>query len=129
MLKATPAGLAEQAAGGGGLPKGNSAKKAAMPKRQQCQKAKSRKTARTARPAGARRRKGKEVGKKESRGIGGGTRVRVAQRGREVSDQNCSQLGLDSEASKAHFRVKPRASSSKHIISTIQAFPSRHCAL
>ena len=41
------------------------------------------------------------MGKKKSRGIGGGTRVRVAQRGREVSDQNCSQLGLGPEASKA----------------------------
>ena len=41
------------------------------------------------------RRDGGELEKKKSRGIGGGTRVRVAQRGREVPDQNCSEnLGL-----------------------------------
>ena len=94
MLKATPAGLAEQAAGGGGSRKGNNPKRQS-PKRQQFRKGKKQKTARTARPAGARlRKRGTVVGKKKSRGIGGGTRVRVAQRGREVSDQNCSQLGL-----------------------------------
>ena len=65
------------------------------------------------------RRDGGKLEKKESRGIGGGTRVRVAQRGHEVSDQNCSRLGLDPEARKTHFRVKPRASSSKHIITSI----------
>ena len=117
MLKATPAGLAEQAAGGGGSRKRQkSKKKGKAQKGNNAEKAKSRKTARTARPVGARWRKkgGAVVGKKKSRGIGGGTRVRVAQqRGLEVSDQNCSQLGLDPEASKSHLRVKPRASSSK----------------
>ena len=95
-----------------------------MPKRQKAENCQNRQ-------AGRRKveKRGTVVGKKKSRGIGGGTRVRVAQRGREVSDQNCSQLGLDLEASKTHFRRKPRASSSKHIISTIRAFPSRHCAL
>ena len=76
-----------------------------------------------------RRDGGKLEKKKKSRGIGGGTRVRVVQRGREVPDQNCSQLGLDLEASKTHFRRKPRASSSKHKISTNRAFPTRHCAV
>ena len=107
-----------------------------MPKRQNSQKAKSQRNPPLEkncqnRQAGWRKeeKKGAVVGKKKSRGIGGGTRVRVAQRGREVSEQNCSQLGLGLEASKTHFRRKPRAASSKHKISTSRAFPSSHCAL
>ena len=105
MLKATPAGLAEQAAGGGGLPKGNSAqkgnsaKKATMPKRQECQKGKKQKNCQN-RQAGRRKeeKRGKEVGKKKSRGIGGGTRgTSGSARSRGVGTVLFSALELDSE--------------------------------
>ena len=90
MLKATPAGLAEQAAGGGGSPKRQPQKatipKRQSPKRQQNQKGKAPKGSRQkgksrklpeppGRPAQGGEKGGMVVGKKKkSRGNGGGTR-------------------------------------------------------
>ena len=59
----------------------------------------------------------------EAEGSAEALAVRVAQRGHEVSEQYCSQLELGFEASKALARRTPQASSSKHIVSTIPAFP------
>ena len=130
MLKATPAGLAEQAAGGGGRPKGNSAKKATVPKRQQCQKGKKQKNCQN-RQAG--RRKEEKRGRRWER--------RKAEESAEAlwyewlsAVTRCrirTVLGLDLTLRRERpiFSGQAPGLKNKHIKSTIRTFPSRHCAL
>ena len=106
MLKATPAGLAEQAAGGGGSPKRHQCQKGKAPKGNKTKKAKPQKAA--AKKAKAENCQNRQAGRREveKKGGGGGkeeeeprdrrrhSRYEWLSAGHEASEQFCSQLEL-----------------------------------